>query len=158
MKKSQKERAGVLPFVDLTKEIKGALLGILYSFALIIAIRILRLNIYLILLVVCCSTLVKMLYGTIKNHEPFSFLALIKGWLTIIFIIGLFYAAGKILGFWGYILSLMIMAGIVLIPRWKQFMFLIKYIETAMYGKPIDQFKGSEFKNRKKIFEGDDHD
>lgn len=42
-------------------------------------------------------------------------------------------------GLWGWILTMLMIAALILVTRWRQYMEILRRIETQIYGRPLDK-------------------
>lgn len=163
MKRNQKGPSGadLIPGIDIRKEILKVVLGILFIVLIRILIIKLHLNTWQIILLLCIVSFLFNVYKSIKNKQAFSVRSFIRSCIQISLIIILLQFLRLFLGAWAYPLTILLIALFIVIKRWKQYMTIIKSVETYLYGKPMDQFAPGEFKNRPrrkiKIVWGRDH-
>ena len=146
MKTTKKERES-----ELKSELINSLIGLTYIVILIIIIRLLQLNRWQIIVLLCSINLIFMLYAAVTKKQPFSIKKFVKNCLFItIFILVLVFLTR--FGVWGYAISILMITAWMLTKRWKRYMKGLRRLESMIYGKPLDKelWKKGEFKNRPK--------
>lgn len=124
--------------IDLKKESRNLLFGILLVVALIFIIRFFHLIHWQIVILLCCSTTIFTLVEYFKT-KLFSVWKLIKNFCWIAGFVYFFYFL-HYFGYGGYFIGIGVVVFLMLFRRRKRFIEVKHMIEERIWGKPLKEF------------------